>query len=455
MFTADKKSNVRIYLCEKKELKKLPDEKEAKARGFLGKLYDIYLVFTDKGKLKEVYAGIEGVKEDPKNWMRLGGNLAEHLDSSYVYELDSDISSQASWEISVGWGLGQYQFANYKKTPAKKDTVLKVKKEDLQKLENEVTAVQQAKDWVNTPSNDLNPESFAEIAKKIAKAHKAKIKIIQGEDLLKQNFPMIHVVGKGSHIAPRLVELRWGRKGAKKVSIVGKSVCYDTGGYNLKPSNAMRNMKKDMGGGAIALALADWIMKSKLDMDLQLLLPMVENNVSDRAFVPGNIFKTRSGDTVEIDNTDAEGRLVLCDALTYASERKPDYLIDFATLTGACRVALGPDLPGYFTDNEEWAKDLFDISHDVKDPLWRLPLWKPYKSMLSSNVADKVNSSSTGFAGATTGALYLMDFVEDSKKWIHIDTYCWSSDSKLGSSNSADCQSLRAVYTFLEKKQKS
>ncbi|HEX6832476.1 MAG TPA: leucyl aminopeptidase family protein, partial [Rudaea sp.] len=288
--------------------------------------------------------------------------------------------------------------------------------------------------------------------RRIADEHGATFQEWVGDALLNANFPTIHAVGRASHRPPRLAELRAGPARAPHVVLVGKGVCFDTGGLNLKGSDTMRWMKKDMGGAAHAIALAEWILSAKLPVRLTLLIPAVENAVSGNAYRPGEVIRTRSGLTVEIDNTDAEGRLVLCDALAYAAEQKPDLIIDIATLTGAARVALGPELPALFSNRDDAALRLFEAGTAEQDPLWRMPLWQPYQSLLDSRIADVVNSPTSRHAGAITAALYLQRFVPDTIAWMHFDTYAWNDADKPGRPAGGEAQGLRALFRFLSER---
>jgi leucyl aminopeptidase len=270
-----------------------------------------------------------------------------------------------------------------------------------------------------------------------------------GDELLKHNFPTIHAVGRASHRAPRLIELSWGKSSDPKLAIVGKGVCFDTGGLNLKGGDGMRWMKKDMGGAAHAIALASLVMQAKLTVRLTLLVPAVENAVSGNAMRPGEVITTRAGITVEVDNTDAEGRLILCDALSYASEQKPDLIVDFATLTGAARVALGPDLPALFANRDELAQAVLAAGMRTADPLWQLPLWRPYRKMLDSYLADMANAGGSRHAGAITAALYLERFVPESQAWMHLDTYAWNDADRPGRPRGGEAMGLRAFFAFL------
>jgi len=298
----------------------------------------------------------------------------------------------------------------------------------------------------------MGPAELAEAATALAKRHDAKIKLIVGDDLLKQNFPMIHAVGRASHRAPRLIALHWGNDAHPHVALVGKGVCFDTGGLDIKTADGMRNMKKDMGGAAHAIALAALVMQAKLPVRLTLLIPAVENAVSGRAYRPGEVIRTRAGITVEVDNTDAEGRLVLCDALAYAVESKPDLLVDLATLTGAARVALGPELPALFSNSDELAQRVLSAGRAEQDPLWQPPLWQPYTSMLDSRLADLVNAGASRHAGAITAALFLQRFVPKATPWLHVDAYAWNDADKPGRPQGGEAQGLRAMFAALEQR---
>jgi leucyl aminopeptidase len=305
-----------------------------------------------------------------------------------------------------------------------------------------------ARDLINTPSNDMGPEELEAAARSLAQRFGATVESIVGDDLLQKNFPLVHAVGRASPRAPRLIDLNWGNASHPKITLVGKGVCFDTGGLDLKPSSSMLMMKKDMGGAASVLALAQMIMDAKLKIRLRVLIPAVENSVAGNAFRPLDVYPSRKGITVEIGNTDAEGRLVLADALTYACEDKPDLLVDFGTLTGAARVALGPELPPFYTKDDTLAADVARVAMAENDPLWRMPLWAPYDSWLDGKTATLNNVSSGGFAGSIVCALFLQRFVEPQTKWLHADIYAWSS-GKPGRPEGAECQAARALYRLL------
>jgi leucyl aminopeptidase len=323
---------------------------------------------------------------------------------------------------------------------------------DLAEISRIAEAAALARDLINTPSNDMGPEELAAAARDLAGRFGADFNCIVGDDLVQQNFPLIHAVGMASTRAPRLIDFSWGDPSHPKVTLVGKGVCFDTGGLDLKPSSGMLIMKKDMGGAANVLALGLMVMDAKLKVRLRVLIPAVENAVAGNAFRPLDIFKSRKGPTVEIGNTDAEGRLVLADALAYADEEKPDLLVDLGTLTGAARVALGPDLPPYYTNDETLALDVARCAKEQNDPLWRLPLWAPYDAWLDSKVANINNAPSGGFAGSITCALFLQRFVEAAKSWLHVDIYGWTPSAKPARPEGGECQAARAIYQLLSQR---
>jgi leucyl aminopeptidase len=349
--------------------------------------------------------------------------------------------------LQLGWGLGGYRFDRYR-NPPRQPARLRLPQLDAEALDV-LLATARVRDWVNTPTQDMGPEQLEEIARELAAEHGAHVEVVSGESLLAHNFPAIHAVGRASHRAPRLIELRWGEASQPHVALVGKGVCFDTGGLDIKPADGMRNMKKDMGGAAHALALAALVMSRRLPVRLSLLVPAVENAIGPDAFRPGEVIATRAGVSVEIDNTDAEGRVILCDALTYAGERKPALVIDFATLTGAARIALGPDLPALFANDDALAAEWIASGEQTRDPVWRMPLWRPYLRYLTSNVADLANAGSR-MAGAVTAALYLERFVPGGTPWAHLDTYAWNDSSRPGRPAGGEALGLRSAWALLK-----
>jgi leucyl aminopeptidase len=350
---------------------------------------------------------------------------------------------------ALAFALGTYRFARYRKPDNQAVQLVVPEGVDGAELSRMVEGVALARDLVNTPANDMGPAELEEAARRLADRHGAAIEVTTGEALLKNNFPLIHAVGRASARAPRLIDLRWGEARHPKVTLVGKGVCFDSGGLDIKPESAMLLMKKDMGGAASMMALAHMIMDRKLKVSLRLLIPAVENAVSGEAFRPLDIYPSRKGLNVEIGNTDAEGRLVLADALALADEEKPDLLIDAGTLTGAARVALGPELPPFYTDDEALAGEIAACAARERDPLWRLPLWKPYDTMLDSKTADVNNVASGGFAGSILCALFLKRFVSAAKSYAHFDIYAWNPATKPARPEGGECQAARALYALL------
>jgi leucyl aminopeptidase len=350
---------------------------------------------------------------------------------------------------ALAFALGSYRFQRYRKAEQPDVRLLLSNELDGEELSRMAEAAALARDLINIPANDMGPEELADAARAVAERFGAKFSCIVGDELLARNFPLIHAVGKASSRAPRLIDFNWGEASHPKVTLVGKGVCFDTGGVDLKPSSGMLIMKKDMGGAANVLALAQMIMDAKLKVRLRVLIPAVENAVAGNAFRPLDIYPSRKGPTVEIGNTDAEGRLVLADALALADEEKPDLLIDLGTLTGAARVALGPELPPFYTRDERLAADVARHAQAEHDPLWRLPLWPPYDSWLDSKAADINNAPSGGFAGSIICALFLGRFVEAATTWLHVDIYGWTPSSKPGRPEGGECQAARAIYKLL------
>ena len=353
---------------------------------------------------------------------------------------------------ALAFALGSYRFTRYRKGAHKPPKLVLPDGADGADLSRIAEGVALARDLINTPANDMGPAELEAAARDLAKQHGAKVRSVIGDALLKENFPLIHAVGRAAAQAPRLIDLRWGKASEPKVTLVGKGVCFDTGGLDIKPDNAMLLMKKDMGGAATVLALAHMIMGAKLKVALRVLIPAVENSISGGAFRPLDVYPSRRGLSVEIGNTDAEGRLILADALTLACEEEPELLIDMGTLTGAARVALGPELPPYYTDDETLAAEVARCAAAENDPLWRLPLWRRYDQMLDSKVADLNNVASGGFAGSIVCALFLKRFVSTAKSWLHFDIYAWTPTARPGRPEGGECQAARALYTLLKRR---
>ena len=352
----------------------------------------------------------------------------------------------------LGFLLADYRFDAFKADPTARPSLSFPEGVNGQALERTAAAVAWGRGLVNAPANVLGPEALEKEAFALAALFAAEAACVRGDELLAQNFPLIHAVGAAAAEAPRLVDITWGRVDAPKVTLVGKGVAFDTGGLDIKPANGMELMKKDMGGAATAMVLARLIMSADLDVRLRVLLPIVENSIASRAMRPGDIYRSRKGLSVEIGNTDAEGRLILADALALAAEESPDLLLDFATLTGAARVALGPDLPPFYTDDDALAAEIAEAAVEVCDPLWRMPLWAPYGSLLDSPYADMNNSPGSPFAGSVTAALFLKPFVEGAKSWTHFDVYAWNPKPRAHAPQGGEIQASRAVFRMLERK---
>ncbi len=352
----------------------------------------------------------------------------------------------------LAWAMAQYIFDKYKGNDHQVRQLAWPKNADKKLITCQVEAISLTRDLINTPANDMHPAALAMAAQEVASRHGAEYKVIIGDDLLEQNFPLIHAVGRASINAPRLIDIRWGNVNLPKLTLIGKGVCFDSGGLDLKPSSNMLIMKKDMGGAANILGLAHMIMAMGVDVNLRIIIPAVENSISNNAFRPMDIITSRMGKTVEIGNTDAEGRLVLADAISLACEDNPDLIIDFATLTGASRVALGTDMPSCFTTDDEFSAQLKIESEKIKDHIWEMPLFQPYASQLDSNIAHINSAPSGGYGGAITAALFLKFFLTDSQKWAHFDLMAWNLSNRSGRSMGGEAQAIRAVFEVIKKR---
>ncbi|MDF2866800.1 MAG: pepB [Gammaproteobacteria bacterium] len=403
----------------------------------------VYLPKPETGQLELVLFGVENIQD-----MWVWGGLPVLLPAG-SYMIGNKLTSEQLQLAAIAWGLGAYQYTRYKKANLDKPKLFIASELNYQAIEHNVEAAYLARNLINTPAEDMGPAELAEAACQVASKLDAKVKIIRDTNELQQAYPAIYAVGKGSERKPCMVDMQWGNEQDPKVTLVGKGVCFDSGGLNIKTGQGMRLMKKDMGGAAHALALAQWLIQAKLPIRLRVLLPIVENSVSGNAFRPGDIIQTRKGLTVEIDNTDAEGRLILCDALTQAVEEQPELLIDFATLTGAARVALGPDMPALFANQDAIANQLLEYAQQEQDPIWRLPLYKPYREMLKSSLADLSNAANSPYAGAITAALFLQEFVPNQIPWLHFDLMAWNTATKPGRPEGGEAMTLRALFKYL------
>lgn len=430
------------------------------AQNFRGERSKLILIPDAQGKLALVVNGLGTRSGNETINLWHGAALPERLPDGN-YQLGTNISDAELMQFALGWEYGQYKFDRYKKPDAKnsepKLRTLRVKQVIINIPQSLNAACTLARDLVNTPAGDLHPQALADAIVGVAKSFNATIRRYVGDELLKANFPAVHAVGRAGAVAPELVDFEWGNgssdsAGHPRLTLVGKGVCFDTGGLDIKPSASMLLMKKDMGGAACVLALAQLIMQAQLPVRLRVIIPAVENAIAGNAFRPGDVLNTRSGLHVEIGNTDAEGRLILCDGLALADVDAPELLIDMATLTGAARVALGPELPALYTRDQALARELMDIGMKECDPMWQLPLWPGYDDELSSKIADLNNASASGFSGSITAALFLQRFVSKAKQWVHLDLYAWNAKDRPGRPIGAEAQCVRALFAYLQKR---
>lgn len=449
-FTASSKTAVRLHLLSADNLQQWLEQQEERfsnfveAVGFKGQSGKLVQFPDASGKVADVMLGV-GDGDEPM----VLANAAAGLPAG-DYEIATSSDYLSAEQVYAGWADGAYRFTRYKEDNSAIPVLVVNDKKHLAIAQIEEASIKLVRDMINTPAEDMGPTQIADIIGDLGKEFDADVKQIIGDDLLKENYPMVHAVGRAAADAPRYIELSWGDEKAPHIALVGKGVAFDTGGLNIKTDNYMRIMKKDMGGAAHAIGLARMIMASKLNVRLTLHIPAVENAIGAGAFRPGDVLDSRKGLTVEIDNTDAEGRLVLADALTRASELKPELVLDFATLTGAARVALGTEVAPFFATDEKFASELSQNSLEAGDPIWRLPLWKPYLSMMKSSVADIVNGAASPFAGTITAALFLQKFV-DVPSWAHFDVWGWRL-GKYGRPEGGAAFALRAVFKYLKQK---
>jgi leucyl aminopeptidase len=456
-FAANNTPAVPIFLIEKQDLAQSVaalDERDrawVAANGFSGALGEILLLPSSEGGVAGALIGWGDAAARRARPFALAGVLGRLPKATY--RLETSLPEDEAEESALGWLLESYRFdRSSAATDRGERRLVAPAGVDAARVVDIAKAAWMARDLVNAPTSELGPAALAAKAQEMAGEFGAECHLFEGDALIDKRFPLIHAVGRAGAEAPRLIDIRWGKRGAPKVAIIGKGVCFDTGGLDLKPAAAMRLMKKDMGGAAAALGLARMIMSRRLPIRLRLLIPAVENAVSSASFRPGDVLTSRSGLTVEIGNTDAEGRLVLADAMTFAGERAPDLMIDFATLTGAARVALGPDLPALFTPSDALAGALCEAGADVRDPLWRLPLWQGYEEDVKSPIADLDNAPAGGMAGAITAALFLQRFAGGAAEWAHVDLYAWNPKARPGRPKGGEMQAARAVFRMLEKR---
>jgi leucyl aminopeptidase len=419
---------------------------------FKGEKHRVVLLPDTAGGLAAAVGGLGRRHGELSLWHAAG--FVERLPPRRFHLVQEFTATEAT-QLCLGFAYGSYRFDRYR--PAKSDAagIEAPANADMRYVALAAESLRMARDWINTPAQDLGPAELAAAAQRLAERHQAAYREWVGEGLLAANFPAIHAVGRASTAAPRLLELRWAPRAGEtypRLTLVGKGVCFDSGGLDIKPGSGMALMKKDMGGAAVALALAHLLMSAGVRAELRVLVPAVENAISGNAYRPGDVLTTRKGLTVEVGNTDAEGRLVLCDALAFADAELPDLIIDFATLTGAARVALGPELPALFGNDEGIVQEIARISAAEHDPLWPMPLWAGYEDELASKIADLNNVASSNLAGAIFGALFLKRFVSESTPWVHVDMYAWNSKDRPGRSIGAEAQALRGVFRYLVKR---
>jgi leucyl aminopeptidase len=431
-----------------RDLRERLDSRErafADAAGFEAKAGRHLLLPGSDGALAGVLFGLEPDAEANKDLFWPGALPALLPSGAYRFANAPHDSKLAA----LAFALGCYRFTRYRKQEQKEVKLELPGNADGEDLSRIVDGVCLARDLINTPANDMGPPELEEAARTLASRHGATMRAVIGDDLLKENFPLVHAVGRAAARAPRLIDIAWGDPGHPKITLIGKGVCFDTGGLDIKPESGMLNMKKDMGGAACMLALAHMLMDRGSKIRLRVIIPAVENAISGSSFRPRDVYRSRKGLTVEIGNTDAEGRLILADAIALADEEQPDLIADLATLTGAARVALGPEVPPFYTDDDALASALAKCAASENDPLWRMPLWQPYDQLLDSKVADVNNISSSNFGGSITAALFLRRFVSAAKAWLHCDIFAWNQTTKPGRPEGAECQAARALYALL------
>src|SRR5882672_3140174 len=418
-------------------------------QNFKGEKHRVVLLPDSAGGLAAAVGGLGRRQGELSLWHAAG--LVERLPCRR-FHLAQEFTAEEATQLCLGFAYGAYRFDRYRPARGDAASIEGAPNADVRYAALAAESLRMARDWINTPAQDLGPAELAAAARRLAERHQAAFQERVGEGLLAANFPAIHAGGRASSEAPRLLELRWAPRAGEsypRLTLVGKGVCFDSGGLDIKPGSGMALMKKDMGGAAVALALAHLLMSTGIRANLRVLVPAVENAVGGNAYHPGDVLATRKGLTVEVGNTDAEGRLVLCDALAYADAERPDLIIDFATLTGAARVALGPELPALFGNDDGIVRDLARIAAAEHDPLWPMPLWAGYEDELVSKIADLNNVASSALAGAIFGALFLKRFVGESTSWLHLDLYAWNPKDRPGRSVGAEAQGVRAVYRYL------
>ena len=412
------------------------------ANRFTAKVGTHCAIPDDKGGISGL---LYGVKDKPDTWT-LSDAVSQLPQADYC--LECDWSDEERFQVALGWGLGAYRFTHYK---AEETNLARlVVSVGVEQLVSQLTALYRVRDLINTPPEDMMPPQLSGVSRQLATQYGATFSQIIGDALLTENYPAIHAVGRASIHAPRLLRFTWGNPDHPGLALVGKGVCFDSGGLDLKPANGMRLMQKDMGGAAHVLGLAELIMSAELPVHLDVMIPAVENAVSGNAFHPGDVLETRAGISVEVENTDAEGRLVLSDALAEACNYGPDLVIDFATLTGAARVAVGTEIGCFFSSESTMASAIQQAGETTHDPVWQLPLHQPYESQIESRVADVLNCSTTPFGGAITAALFLQKFVPPNIPWLHFDVMAWNKRHRPGRPEGGEAMGIRAVFAYLQ-----
>lgn len=455
-FTDDRSASIPIHLVDEERFEQWCAAQDEAVRnwvaanGFKGEKHKALLLPGQQGRAVGVALGLGKYFSRDEFSLWLSAGLPDRLPEG-DYHLAEPLSAAAAEQFALGWAYGQYRFDKYRRGAPPRRVQLRLPAGvDAAHIERVRFATGLARDLINTPANDLSPQTLGEAAVQLAQRHGATHRFIVGADLLREGFPTVHAVGRASQVEPRLFDMQWGQPAHPKVTLVGKGVCFDSGGLDIKPPASMLLMKKDMGGAAVTLGLAELIMSAALPVRLRVIVPMVENAISGNAFRPGDVLTSRKGLSIEVGNTDAEGRLILCDGLTLADEERPDLLIDMATLTGAARVALGPELPAIFCTDAAMAQTLVSIGAAQSDPVWPLPLWQGYEDELGSKIADMNNVSASGFSGAIIAALFLRRFVSQARHWIHCDLYAWNGKDRPGRPVGGEPQVMRTLFAFLQ-----